>query len=418
MQQFDLAIVGGGMAGVTAALAYAQLGFSIALIEAVQPELDTSPSFDERAVALSAASVKIFQSLGLWSAIEPLACPIEKIHVSNRGHMGFTRLNADQHRLSSFGQVISLNQAGPVLWQQLVTQPLIKVFCPARLNSVNLQDSCCQLEFSQTNSQQPATIEAKLVLAADGTFSPVAKMMGITTKREPYHQHAVICNVQTQQPHQNRAFERFTNTGPLALLPLPNNQMSLVWCHKPDDVDKVMSYDDTEFLQALQEAFGYRLGHFIRASKRVQYPLKLHLAQQHYGPRILLLGNSAHTLHPVAGQGFNLGLRDIAALNDLLKQAKVQKEDFACEAFLQGYVNSRSNDWRQTITATDSLARLFTRTDFPLVFARNKAMTLINWLPFARQKLIDHATGYGARSSDLARGITNKKFIKSEFHDI
>ena len=407
--KFDLAIVGGGMSGVTAAICYAQLGLSVALIEAVEPELDTSPSFDQRAIALSAASVAIYQSLGLWAAIQPLACPIETIHVSDRGHYGFTRLKASDHQVEALGQVIPLDLAGPVLWRQASQQKSITTFCPAKVVETTQSDDYCLLELDilEQESAIKRRIRASLVLAADGTFSQIAAKNEIQIKRHSYDQHAVIANIETQKPHLNRAFERFTASGPLALLPLTHNRMSLVWCQKPDQIDGVMAYDDSEFCDALQQAFGYRLGKIERVSKRFQYPLSLHLAESHYHGRTLLLGNAAHTLHPIAGQGFNLGLRDIAALNDLLIGALESQTDIGASALLQNFVDSRQSDWRQTILATDTLTRIFSSNFLPWITARTKSMNLVNLLPIAKYQLASAAMGYNLRSSRLARGIQN-----------
>jgi len=406
-QQFNLAIVGGGMAGVTAALCYAQLGLSVALIEAVEPDRDTSPSFDQRAIALSASSVAIYQSLNLWPVIQPFACPIQHIHVSDRGHYGFTRLHASDYQVEALGQVVPLELAGPALWQQVDAQPLITAFCPTEVVACDQRPSECNLTLQEKSTQTNRVISAQLVLAADGTFSALAVKNDLTIQREPYHQHAVIANIQTEQAHQFRAFERFTTSGPLALLPLTQNRLSLVWCQRPETVDSVMHYSDEEFCQHLQRAFGYRLGRIEKVGRRFQYPLSLHLAENHFHQRVLLLGNAAHTLHPIAGQGFNLGLRDIAALNDLLRDAVASGQDIGGAELLSEFVAARKADWQQTVLATDALTRIFSNDFFPVVIARTKSMNLLNLIPLVKRQLAYAAMGYSLRSSRLARGLKN-----------
>lgn len=406
MRVYDVAIIGGGMSGVTAALTFAQLGLNIALVEAVEPSLDTSPSFDQRAIALSASSVKIYQTLGLWPVLQSIACPITDIHVSDKGHYGFTRLTAKDYQLDALGQVVALEQAGPLLWQQLETVDNIDAFCPAKVTKLTHREDCAELDL--IDNEQRVQLAAKLVIAADGTFSKIVTQAGIEVNRQAYQQAAIIANIATEQPHLNRAFERFTASGPLALLPLTQNRLSLVWCHKPDAIESVMSLDEQTFMRELQAAFGFRLGKINRVGKRVHYPLSLHLANCQFKGRLLLLGNSAHTLHPIAGQGFNLGLRDIATLADLLQQAIVHQQDIGSESLLAQYVSLREPDWQQTIQATDALARLFSQELLAMKVLRNKAMNWVNLLPFAKNKLAQTAMGYSGQSSRLARGIPLK----------
>lgn len=424
MQTFDIVIAGGGMSGATAAIGLARLGLSIALIEQVEPELETSPSFDQRAVALSAASVSIYQSLDLWKQINPTACSIKHISVSDQGNFGFTRLNAKDYNLEALGEVIPLDQAGPILWDAVKNESLITSFCPAKVESVISSETHCEVLLQSTNSQvtQKNRLEAKLLLAADGTFSDIAHQLKIEVSREPYAQHAVITNIETEMCHQYRAFERFTASGPLALLPLTaisendffsdnglSKRMSLVWCHTPENIDQVMEWSDLEFKNKLQEAFGFRLGKIEKVGNRSCYPLSLHLAQKTFTNRVLLLGNSAHTVHPIAGQGFNLGLRDIAALIEQIELAlsseQTSQQDFGSGEFLEKFSLSRQADWQQTITATDSFARLFSNQFLPLVLARNIAMNIVNKVPLVKRQLAKAAMGYSGLSSKLARGI-------------
>jgi len=413
MKDYDIIIAGGGMAGATAAIALSKLNYNIALVEPIQPELETSPSFDQRAVALSAASVSIFKTLGIWQKIESLAEPITNIHVSDKGNFGFARLKASDYGVDAMGQVIPLDETGPVLWQMISEIKHIDLICPAKItaiNSIEQQNKTDRITISFTqekndNEKSKNEISAKLLLAADGTFSSIANLAGIETKRTPYDQHAVIANIATQEPHQNRAFERFTKNGPLALLPLTQNRMSLVWCQREKNLEQVMDYDDQQFIEELQNEFGFRLGLITKVGARVQYPLSLHLPEKIFHGRCLLLGNAAHTLHPIAGQGFNIGLRDIAALYDSVQQAIEFDQDIGSQGFLQEFQEKTQADKELTVNTTDFLARIFTSEFLPVVITRNKGLCLLNKIPFAKKQLANAAMGFHGNSAQLTRGI-------------
>jgi 2-octaprenyl-6-methoxyphenol hydroxylase len=417
MKQFDIIIAGGGMVGATAGLALAELGLSIALIESVSPEQPNSTSFDQRAVALSEASVRIFKSLGVWQSIQPFAESIKQIHVSDKGKFGFTRIKAQDYSLDALGEVIPLDQTGPILWQLLSQRSNVQLFSGYDL--VNIDSSN---EKAALNAQAKVTVEiinkidassvqlaGQLLLGADGTFSSVAKMAAIDSQTRDYQQHAIITNIATEVDHQNRAYERFTASGPLALLPLTQNRMSLVWCKKADEYQDLIAADDQSFIRQLQHEFGYRLGQITKVGQRVHYPLNLKVVPKPFKPGILLLGNAAHTLHPIAGQGFNIGLRDVAALADSIEIAMQSSDsDFSSENFLQGYQKSRQQDWNSTISATDWLVRIFSQSFMPLVFARDKAMNITNKIPFFKQQLAYAAMGLAGKSAKLTRGIKTR----------
>ena len=404
------------MAGATAALALANLPIQIALVESTEPSDELSTSYDQRAVALSAASVAIYRTLGLWSKLEPLACAIKNIHISDKGRLGFTRINVNDHPVDALGQVIPLDQTGPILWEAIKSRTNITLFCPATIKEIDLSaqgtKGDVQLVIETQRQERKSLVgklRAKLIIAADGTFSNLAKLANINTIRTSYDQHAVIANITTEKAHNNRAFERFTEQGPLALLPLTKNRMSLVWCQNNNNVKKIMSLQDDLFLEQLQQAFGYRLGRLLKVGKRVEYPLALHLPDKVFNRRLLLLGNSAHTLHPIAGQGFNVGLRDIAALVDRVEETltKEAAKEIGSEQFLEHYQQQRQADWTQTISATDSLVRLFSNDFLPLADVRGLALGLIDKIPFVKNKIAQSAMGYSVESARLTRGLAN-----------
>jgi len=429
-KEFDIVIVGGGMAGATAALALANLPIKIALVESIEPSNHLSTSYDQRAVALSAASVSIYRSMGLWSQLKPLACAIKNIHISEKGRFGATRINVDDYSVKALGHVIPLDQAGPVLWKAMEAYSNISLFCPAVIKQVssivqktttafNENDAVnLVVEHNRPNDENTSikleteNLQAQLVIAADGTFSNLAKLAKIETTRTSYSQHAIIANITTEKPHNHYAFERFTQHGPLALLPLTQNRMSLVWCQNAEDKQKLMSVNNDQFMSELQQAFGYRLGQILKVGKRVEYPLALHLPQKVFDARLLLIGNAAHTLHPIAGQGFNVGLRDIAALVDHVEDAISLDTKIGSAAFLNHYQQQRQADWTQTITATDSLVRLFSNDFLPLADIRGLVLGLVDKIPFIKNKIALAAMGYSGTSARLTRGLTSAESVE------
>ena len=416
MKEFDVIIAGGGMVGATAALALAKIDqqppLKIALVESVKADSNVSPSFDERAVALSAASVEIYKSLGLWEALRNIAEPITDIHISEQNHFGFTRLAAKDYKLDALGQVIPLSETGPLLWNEIKKLKNIMSFCPNKIININSKDeqqksNHVTVELETSLNDDNKNITAKLLIAADGTFSNLAQMAGIETERQNYNQHAIIANISTEKPHNNKAFERFTQEGPLALLPLTRSRMSLVWCQTEEHLNKTMTLGDEDFIKELQSNFGFRLGKITKVGKRSSYPLSLHLPNKCFKNRTLLLGNSAHTLHPIAGQGFNIGLRDIAALVDSIRDCLSSNKnlDFGNNKFLEKYESQRQPDWQKTIGTTDSLVRLFSNNFLPLNSVRSKALWLIDKVPILKNKIANGAMGFAGESARLTRGI-------------
>ncbi len=431
MEEFDIIIAGGGMVGATTALALAkikngQTSLKIALVESIEVDSNASPSFDARAVALSAASVAIYKSLDLWSKLKPVAEPILNIHISEQNHFGFTRLSAERinkkcsnknGEMDALGQVIPLDETGPVLWNAVKSFENIITFCPNKIIKIDSLEEpqksgkiTVLLADTKKNKEQKTTakgLSAKLLIAADGTFSNLAKMAGIKTERTSYSQQAIIANISTEKSHNNKAFERFTQEGPLALLPLTRNRMSLVWCQNEEHCQRTMKLDDETFRSELQKSFGFRLGKINRVGERSSYPLSLHLPEKNYSGRTLLLGNSAHTLHPIAGQGFNIGLRDVASLVDSINDALITDPvlDLGSEEFLEKYYQQRRSDWNKTIGATDSLVRLFSNDFFPLNSVRSKALWLVDKMPFIKNKIANVAMGFDGDSAKLTRRL-------------
>ena len=410
-QQFDIAIVGGGLVGISLALALSRLHPqpAIALIEAHDYSHLPPPGFDARTIALSYSSQQIFAALGLWDTIlEHGAAAIETIHISDRGHPGVTRLQAQEQGVAALGYVVENRVLGTTLFAALQTHKNVSLLASAEVTDIQISAAEATLTLKQDTHTRD--IKARLVIAADGTDSFVRQHLHVQQQHWDYHQSAIITNVAVDLPHQSVAYERFTSNGPMALLPLTAiddypHRYGLVWTVPSEKVDEVMQMDDTAFLNALQARFTKRVGHFIKTGKRAQYPLGLSLINEHVRHRLAFIGNAAHTLHPVAGQGFNLGLRDVAALVEVIRDAITLNRDFGERDVLLRYADWRSRDHRITTMFTDSLVRVFSNNFPPLVLARNLGLMALDLFAPVRKKLTRHAMGYIGKASLLARGL-------------
>lgn len=397
----DLVIVGGGLVGASLACATAALGLHTALVEAF-PFRAERPSYDDRTLALAQGTRRIFQGLGLWEQLQEVS-PIHRIHISDRGYPGFARLDRRDHGVEALGYVIPARAVGACLLDRLESLSGVEIISPARLNSLRVDTALAHLQLDTDNSTQ--TLRTRLVVGADGIRSRVRSELGIPALSYDYGQSAVVANVSPGQPHQQRAFERFTDSGPLALLPLGENRCAMVWTARSDQVPALLALSDPEFLSALQQRFGDRLGTFQRLGRREAYPLTLVKASEHARHRVALLGNAAHTLHPVAGQGFNLGLRDVAALAEVLGEALSRGEDIGDQRVMARYADWRRWDQRRTVAFTDGLARLFGDVPPPLRLARNLGLLAFDLFPPAKRLLARQTMGLSGRLPRLALGL-------------
>ncbi|MBL0515400.1 2-octaprenyl-6-methoxyphenyl hydroxylase [Aeromonas caviae] len=391
----DVAIVGGGMSGAVLALSLAALKrqdgapLQILLLEASAPELNAHPGFDARAIALSAGTCEALARHGLWPHLAPHCSPITHIHVSDRGHCGQTRLSAAEYGLPALGQVIELSAAGIVLQEAIAASPQIRMLCPARLEAIDPDEGGVTLAL-----EGGARYRTRLLVAADGGHSFVRQHFKMPVSRHDYGQSAIIATVKTAEDPAGRAFERFTDGGPLALLPMQDGLSSLVWSVPRDEAQALMALDDAAFLARLQQAFGWRLGRFVRTGARNLYPLVLTVADYPLAQRTVLVGNAAHLLHPIAGQGFNLGMRDLDVLTRTLTRALAAGEDIGGFEVLSGYWQQRRDDQAQTVWLTSSLAQLFSNHHTPLVVGRNLALSLMGRVPWLKAPLASRTLGF------------------------
>jgi 2-octaprenyl-6-methoxyphenol hydroxylase len=370
-----------------------------------RPFADTAhPGYDDRPLALSFGSRRIFEGLDLWRAIAGKATPILKIHVSDRGRPGFVRLEARDQGVEALGYVAISRDVGAALAARLDELDDVTLLCPALLQRVAIEPKAARATV-QMEGDQSVELTSRLLVAADGAHSRVRRDLGIDTIRWDYRQTAVIANTTPGLPHRNIAFERFTDAGPLALLPMSEGRCAVVCTVAEQDCDGVLGLDDAGFLALLQDRFGDRLGRFQRIGARQAYPLFMMKSREHARYRVAVIGNAAHTLHPVAGQGFNLGLRDVAALAEVIVDAQRAGDDPGTPAVLQRYADWRRWDQRGAIAFTDGLARLFSNPLWPVRLARNLGLLALDLLPPAKSLLSRHTMGLEGRLPRLARGL-------------
>ena len=412
-QNFDLVIAGGGMTGaMLAQVLLAQYpNLQLAIVEqtpfepsagAATSSLAPANSFDRRSIALAAGSVELLQQWGLWPELAAHACAIQQIQVSDRGHFGKTYLDAAAFNRSSLGQVLEIEWLGALLYPKLDkfrAQGRLHWFRPDRI--VSLQPGIDQQQLQLASG---LTLQARLLIICEGGDSPTRQLAGMSLSEHPYGQTALIANIGISEVHQHVAFERFTQDGPIALLPLTQQRYSLVWTLTPAAAEVLQQLPETQFLEALQQAFGYRAGVFTQVGQRQLYPLTLKYSAEAAKHRVLLCGNSLHNLHPIAGQGFNLALRDIAAISSLIGaqaaavqtnptiQSDIGAVDPGSYAISRGYQQLRQADVQQVILFTDALVRLFSNQSRLIALWRNLGLTALMHCPelkniFARQSM-------------------------------
>ena len=402
MQQ-EVIIVGGGMVGLSLALMLAKTNIAVKLLEAIKyPNYDDEnlapyhSSFDARNSALSRRSVQIYQELGLWNALQEHATPILEVNITEQGSFGKARLKAEQEKVESFGQVIENAWLGRVLLTQVKKEPLIELIDGVQVTSL-IQDT----DFAYIEAQRGESslkLQSKLVIAADGRDSFCRKALGIGASEHDYDQVAIVTTVQTSKPHAHVGFERFSHLGPLALLPLPGEyRRSVVWpVKKGTEGEWLGDENDQHFLDALQETYGDRAGKFQKTGKRFSFPLSQVLAEKQAVGRVVLMGNAAHTIHPVAGQGFNLCMRDAHVLVRYLKEQQAQGADLGDAAILLDYEKSRLSDQQRVIKFCDSVVRGFSNQNPFLRLMRNTGLVAFDTIPGIKPLVANYAMGLKA----------------------
>lgn len=400
----DIAVIGGGLVGATLAHALGKTGYSITLLEADTYDPRNVPEvLDERSIVLSHGSRVLLELLGLWQKIAPLVEPIRHIHVSEQGRLGVTRLSAESENLDALGYVIRNSLYLEQIYHQLsLATDNLQLRAPAKLLGLQQNSDGVSLQVSEGGGEG-SDLNCRLLIACDGTQSAVASELGIKPSVSDYDQVAVIANVRCEREHRFTAYERFTAEGPLALLPLQQQLMAMVYTVDAESRQAVCEQDDASMLEALQKRFGYRLGYFTAIGKRFAFPLRLVQRQQQVEGRVVLLGNAARTLHPVSGQGFNLAMRDMAALLEPLT-AGVAETDPGSASVLQAFAQQRRRDQRAVVDFTDTLVRVFRGESPGFSHLRAGGLLLLQELPYLKHRLARQSMGMAGRLPDL-RGI-------------
>jgi len=386
MKQFDIIIAGGAMAGSTLALALKQKNSSlkIAVVESYSMQGSAHPGFDARSIALSYGTQQLLQQFELWQELSELATPIEHIHVSDKGHAGMTEISCYERDVAALGYVVELADVGRLFTDKLVQKEGISLFCPDSVEEIESEPSAQKIRLSSGE-----WISGKLLVAADGADSECCRLLQIEQQEYDFQQTAIIANIVVSEAHRNRAYERFTRNGPLALLPMSEGRMSLVWCQATSEVESTLSLSDEEFLSKLQAEFGWRLGSMEKVGERASYPLLLKKKSKLVHHRFAAIGNASQLLHPIAGQGFNLGIRDIASL----------VEEVACQADpgeysgLSAYRNRRYQDRKNTIELTAGMVSIFSNEWLPLCAGRNLALSVMDNVPVIKEPLLKRTMG-------------------------
>ncbi|MEG2826048.1 MAG: FAD-dependent monooxygenase, partial [Acinetobacter sp.] len=376
----------------------------VKLLEAVKyPNYDDEnvapyhSSFDARNTALSRRSVQIYQKLGLWEALQQHATPILQVHITEQGSFGKARLVAEQEKVESFGQVIENAWLGRVLLTQVRQQPLIELIDGVQVTALMQDTDHVQIE-AMRNGEYIHALKSKLVIAADGRDSFCRQAIGVGVDEHDYDQVAIVTTVQTSKPHQQVGFERFSALGPLALLPLPGEyRRSVVWpVKKGTEAEWLGEENDQHFLDALQETYGDRAGKFEKTGKRFSYPLAQVLAHKQAVGRVVLMGNAAHTIHPVAGQGFNLCLRDADVLVRFLMEQLAKSDDIGNPDNLLAYEQARLTDQQRVIKFCDSVVRGFSNQNPILKLLRNTGLVAFDVIPGIKPLVANYAMGLKA----------------------
>ncbi|HFE9760215.1 TPA: FAD-dependent monooxygenase [Acinetobacter baumannii] len=402
MQQ-QVIIVGGGMVGLSLSLMLAKANIAVKLLEAVKyPNYDDQnvapyhSSFDARNTALSRRSVQIYQKLGLWDALQQHATPILQVHITEQGSFGKARLIAEQEKVESFGQVIENAWLGRVLLTQVRQQPLIELIDGVQVTA--LTQDAEQVHIEAQRGDEVLKLESKLLIAADGRDSFCRQAIGVGVDVHDYDQVAIVTTVQTSKPHEHVGFERFSALGPLALLPLPGEyRRSVVWpVKKGTEGEWLGEENDQHFLDALQKTYGDRAGKFEKTGKRFSYPLSQVLAHKQAVGRVILMGNAAHTIHPVAGQGFNLCLRDADVLLRYLVNQLSASDDIGKPDNLLAYEQARLSDQQRVIKFCDTVVRGFSNQNPLLKLIRNTGLIAFDVIPGVKPLVANYAMGLKA----------------------
>ena len=398
----SLTIVGGGLVGASLACALEPLDLEITVLEETPLDSNAQPSFDERTIALTYGSRRIFEAIGIWDQVSYESGPIHQIHVSNRGHFGFTRLDRQDIGTDALGYVVPTRTLGRALTERLRSSAKIDYRCPSAATAIHNERDTPKARIHTTDGD----LETALIVIADGGRSALTQKLGWKKRTKPYSEKALVGIVGVDRPHNGTAFERFTKHGPLALLPLKDERFALAWTLPEGEAEETADLHEDDLLARLQLAFGYRAGRFTRCQQLRVYPLSRSVLTSTVAERCVAIGNSAHTVHPVAGQGFNLGLRDVAQLAEDLACAIREEQDIGDRPLLESYAKKRRAQTGRVLSFTDGLLQAFSNEWPGIRTARNIGLNLIEIFPPAKTLLLKRTVGLAGRLPRLSRGLS------------
>lgn len=394
---FDILILGAGLVGSSLACALDDAGLRVGLVEASAPASGPA-SFDERKLALSAASLNALDALGVLAKLPSSPTSIRRIHVSRVGDFGSVRMDASEYGRDAFGGVVLARELGLALSARLEELRNLTRLCPATVVAVTPDVDAPRVEIERDGRRE--TVTARLLVAADGTRSLARNAFGIGIDEHDYRQHLFVCALLTDRPADGTAYERFSAQGPVALLPMGGGSYGALCGVVSEDVDAVAALDDAAYGDYFQRRFGWRAGRVRRVGKRSHYPLIRVVAERLTAPRFVVMGNAAQTIHPIGAQGFNLGLRDALSLAECVAAVADPGDADA----LNAYALTREHDRNETLALSDGLARLTANESLPMRALRSLGLGLFGGLHDLRAPLVAGAMGFRGRVPKFARG--------------
>ena len=388
-EAYDVVIAGGGLVGLSLAAVLGRADFRVAVLEAREPDFDwPQGSVDLRVYAITRASQALFTDIGIWPAVQAKAAPFREMRVWDAGGSGDIHFDSAELGEPYLGHILESRVIEKALLDVVADLPGVDLLCPARVKAFEEQAASQQVELDDGR-----LLSAKLLVGADGKDSGVRGYAGIHAKASDYGQQALVAVVSTQYPHSETAWQRFLPTGPLAFLPLIDGRCSIVWSADSAEARHLMELNDGDFCAALAAAFDHRLGTVLDCGERLLFPLRRQYAERYVAARLALVGDASHVIHPLAGQGVNLGLKDVSELSDALVQARVKQRDIGSLGVLRRYERARKGDNMATMLVMDGFKHLFGSRLAPLCWARNLGLNLVDAAPPLKNQIMRAAMG-------------------------